>query len=45
MISKVCLYHVVRVKNHESEASTFESIHVVKDFLEVFPDELPGIPP
>ncbi|WMV37694.1 hypothetical protein MTR67_031079, partial [Solanum verrucosum] len=29
----------------ESEIPLLESVPVVKDFLEVFPDDLPGIPP
>jgi hypothetical protein len=31
------LYHVVELK--------LEDIHVVHEFLDVFPDDLPGIPP
>ncbi|WMV25219.1 hypothetical protein MTR67_018604 [Solanum verrucosum] len=45
LISKGCLYHIVRVKDLESEIPSLESVPVVKDFLEVFPDDLPGIPP
>ncbi|KAH0784229.1 hypothetical protein KY290_003827 [Solanum tuberosum] len=40
-----CLYHIVRVKDLESEIPPLESVPVVKDFLEVFPDDLPRIPP
>ena len=45
MISKGCLYHILRVKKLESEAPPLDSVPVVKDFLEVFPDDLPEIPP
>ncbi|KAH0748282.1 hypothetical protein KY290_027514 [Solanum tuberosum] len=45
LISKGCLYHIVRVKDLESEIPSLDSVPVVKDFLEVFPDDLPGIPP
>ncbi|KAH0775084.1 hypothetical protein KY290_012221 [Solanum tuberosum] len=45
LISKDCLYHIVRVKDLESEIPPLESVLVVKDFLEVFPDDLPEIPP
>ena len=44
MISKSCLYHIVRVKYLESDIPPLESIPVVKDFPEVFPDDLLGIP-
>ena len=36
MISKGRLYHVVRVKDLESEAPQFESVAVVKDFQKSF---------
>ncbi|KAH0661557.1 hypothetical protein KY284_026488 [Solanum tuberosum] len=45
LISKGCLYHIVRVKDLESKIPSLDSVPVVKDFLEVFPDDLPGIPP
>ncbi|KAH0756533.1 hypothetical protein KY290_026803 [Solanum tuberosum] len=45
MISKGCVYHIVRVRNVESEIPILESVSVVKEFLEVFPDDLPGVPP
>ncbi|KAH0725040.1 hypothetical protein KY284_000905 [Solanum tuberosum] len=45
MISKGCFYHIVRVMDIESETPSLESIPVVSEFLEVFPIDLPGIPP
>ncbi|KAH0710889.1 hypothetical protein KY284_012316 [Solanum tuberosum] len=45
MISKGCIYHLVRVMDDESEAPSLESVPVVNEFLEVFPDDLPDIPP
>ena len=45
MISKGCLYHVVRAKDLESEAPPLDLAHVVKDFMEVFHDDLPRISP
>ncbi|XP_070006050.1 uncharacterized protein [Nicotiana sylvestris] len=45
MIRKGCIYHLVRVADTTSEVSAPESVPVVNEFLEVFPDELPGIPP
>jgi hypothetical protein len=34
---KVSLHHVVELK--------LEDIHVIREFLDVFPDDLPGMPP
>ena len=45
MISKGCLYHIVRVQDLDSEVPPIESVHVVSEFLDVFPNDLPGIPP
>ena len=45
MISKGCIYHIVRVQDLDSEIPPIELVAVVSDFSEVFPDNLPGIPP
>nr|XP_009792465.1 PREDICTED: uncharacterized protein LOC104239518 [Nicotiana sylvestris] len=45
MIRKGCIYHLVRVADTTSEVSVPESVPVMNEFLEVFSDELPGIPP
>ncbi|XP_070012922.1 uncharacterized protein [Nicotiana sylvestris] len=45
MIAKGCIYHIVRVKDADAEKSILQSILVVKEYADVFPDELPGIPP
>ena len=45
MSSKGCLYHIVRVQELDSEIPPIESVPVVSEFLEVFPNDLPGIPP
>ena len=45
MISKGYLYHLVRVKDSSSESPTLESVPVVSEFPEVFPDDLSGVPP
>ncbi|XP_070025345.1 uncharacterized protein [Nicotiana sylvestris] len=45
MIRKGCIYHLVWVADTTSKVSVPESVPVVKEFLEVFPDELPEIPP
>ncbi|KAH0710891.1 hypothetical protein KY284_012318 [Solanum tuberosum] len=45
LISKGCLYHIVRVNDVESKVPPIESITVVNEFLDVFPEDLPGVPP
>ncbi|XP_070034763.1 uncharacterized protein [Nicotiana tomentosiformis] len=45
MINKGCIYHLVWVTGTDDEAPTLESMPVLNEFLEVFPDELPGILP
>ena len=44
MIDKGCLYCVVRVKDLECE-TPIKSVPVVREYLDVFPDDLPGVPP
>jgi len=45
LISKGCIYHLVRIKDTKSETSTLQSVNVVNEFSDVFSDDLPGIPP
>ena len=45
LISKECIYHLVRVKDSKFETPTFQSVNVVNEFSDIFPDDLPGIPP
>ena len=45
MISKGCLYHILRHKDLNSEIPPIESVPVVREFLEVFPNDFLGIPP
>ena len=45
MIAKGYLYHVVRVMDLKCETPSIESVPVVREFPEVFPNDLPGIPP
>ncbi|XP_070031929.1 uncharacterized protein [Nicotiana tomentosiformis] len=42
MITKGCIYHIVRVRDVDAEIPTLQSIPVVKKYADVFPDELPG---
>lgn len=45
LISKGCIYHLVRVKDTKSETPTLHSVNIVNEFSDVFLDDLPGIPP
>uniref|UniRef100_M1CYN1 Gag-pol protein n=1 Tax=Solanum tuberosum TaxID=4113 RepID=M1CYN1_SOLTU len=45
IISKGSIYHLVRVRDVDSESPTLGSVPVVNEFLKVFPDDLPGSPP
>ncbi|XP_019258030.1 PREDICTED: uncharacterized protein LOC109236320 [Nicotiana attenuata] len=45
MINKGCIYHLVWVTDTDAEAPTLEFVPVVNEFLDVFLDELPRIPP
>ena len=45
IISKGCLYHIVRVQELDSEIPSNESVPVVSEYPNVFPNDLPSIPP
>ena len=45
MIPKGYLHHQVWVMDYSIETPTFESVPVVCDFPEVFPEDLPVLPP
>ena len=45
MMSKGCLYHIVRFKYLDSTVSPIELVPVVREFLEVFLNDLLEIPP
>ena len=45
MIAKGCIYHLVWVKDENSETPMVESDSVVNEFQDVFLEDLPGIPP
>ena len=45
IISKGCLYHIVRVKNLESKNPPIDLVPVLREFPYVFPNDLPVIPP
>ena len=43
MISKGYLYNVVRFQDLDSEIPPIKSVPVLREFSEVFPNDLPGI--
>ena len=45
LISKGCIYHLVRVKDDSVESPSLESVPIVNEFPKVFSDDLPGVPP
>ncbi|WMV49740.1 hypothetical protein MTR67_043125 [Solanum verrucosum] len=45
MITKGYIYHLVRVKESSFEIPTIEAIQVGNEFLEVFREDVPGVPP
>lgn len=45
IISKGCIFHVFWVRNVEFEVFTLDSVPIVNEILDVFPNELPNIPP
>ena len=45
LISKGCMYHLIRVKDSKVENLPLHSVPVVNEFPEVFPEDLLGIPP
>ena len=45
MISKGCVYNLVRLKDSNSETPTLELVQVVNKFSDVFLEDLPGVSP
>nr|XP_009765345.1 PREDICTED: uncharacterized protein LOC104216908 [Nicotiana sylvestris] len=45
IISKGYTYHLVRVKDADAQIPTVQSVPIVNEFPEVFPEDLLGIPP
>ncbi|GKA54547.1 putative reverse transcriptase domain-containing protein [Tanacetum coccineum] len=44
-IEKGCELFLAQVTEQESKEKRLEDVPVIRDFLEVFPEELPGLPP
>ena len=45
MMSKGYICHLVREDDVDAEQTTLQSIPVVNEFRDVFPEDLPGLPP
>ncbi|XP_075103597.1 uncharacterized protein LOC142178166 [Nicotiana tabacum] len=45
MISKGYIYHLVRLRDVDAQIPTLQSVPIVNEFPEVFPEDLPGVPP
>ena len=45
LVSKGCIYHLVRVNDLSVEVPFLQSFPTVIEFQEVFPNDLPGVPP
>ncbi|XP_074346863.1 uncharacterized protein LOC141685670 [Apium graveolens] len=45
LLRQGCEAYLAHVKDVEKESTNIEDIPVVKEFLDVFPNELPGLPP
>ena len=45
MVRKGYIYHLVRVHDLKAEAPTLQSVPIINEFVDVFPDELLGLPP
>ncbi|XP_070031963.1 uncharacterized protein [Nicotiana tomentosiformis] len=43
--SKGYTYHLVRVRDADAQIPTLQSVPIVSEFPEVFPEDLPGVPP
>nr|XP_033513498.1 uncharacterized protein LOC117278168 [Nicotiana tomentosiformis] len=45
MVGKGCMAYLASVKDINADAPTVESVSIVRDFLDVFPADLAGMPP
>lgn len=45
MIFKGWIYHIVWVRDADTKPPSLQSIRVVNEYLDAFPDELSNIPP
>ena len=45
MVSKRCLAFLAHLKDDTTQVPSIESVLIVREFLDVFPADLPGMPP
>ncbi|XP_070003045.1 uncharacterized protein [Nicotiana sylvestris] len=45
MVAKGCLAYLAYVRDSSAEVPSMDSVPVVREFLELFPTDLPGMPP
>ena len=45
MVSKGCLAFLAHLRDDTTQVPSIESVPVVREFLDVFPADLPGMPP
>ena len=45
MVSKGCLAFLAHLKDDTTQVPPIKSVSVVREFLDVFPTDLPGMPP
>ena len=45
LVSKGCVYHLVQINYSSVEVPTILSVVILREFLEVIPDNLPKVPP
>ena len=45
MVSKGCLAFLAHLRDDTTQVSPIESVPIVREFLDVFPADLPGMPP
>ena len=45
MVSKGCLAFMAHLRDDTSKVPSIESVLIVREFLDVFPTDLPGVPP
>ena len=45
VVRKVCLAFLAHLRDDTTQVPSIESVSIVREFLDVFPADLPGMPP
>ena len=45
MVRKVCLAFLAHLRDDTTQVPSIETVSIVREFLDVFPADLPGMPP